>query len=373
MYRPDMPDDVVARAVEHDDVTPTFLNQAVAVLDRAFGGWPQVSLRDDVSAVDHLTWKASGPIAGFPAFLATEVDGQLAGCRTVLVRRVLVRGEPKLFVHFVDAAVDPAFQGRGANRATQELMYGTYQSRFDLSIDDSNNPHMIRGRRRLGGGTEAFGNAVRPMVLPLDASRVARAESGRLPALVATLRLRAASRLAQLRARGHRGHATACAIREIDSFDQRFDQFCARAVSGFEFVPERTRAFLNWRYADRRSGSFTTLVAERETEVLGYVVFVERAETTHLADILVAEDEPSVAGALLDEVVQHAEIAGSAAVSGWLAERHPYRAAFQARGLVPLGGTSIVYRAVSMPAEELAFLERSDASIHFTYGDTDFI
>jgi hypothetical protein len=293
------------------------------------------------------------------------------------VRRVLVRGEPKLFVHFVDAAVDPAFQGRGANRATQQLMHDVYQPQFDLSIDDSNNPHMIRGRRRLGGGTQDFGNAVRPMVLPLDASRLVRADteggSGRLPAPLAALRLRAASRLARLSARQAPGPAAGCSIREVDTFDDRFDAFCADATAPFDFVPERTQAFLNWRYADPRSGEFRIRVAERGDALLGYVVFIERDDTTHVADLLVATGEPAMAGALLDEVVRHGRAAGTMAVSGWLAEHHPYRGAFRSRGFVPLGGTSIVYRPVAMPAEELAFLARSDAAMHFTYGDTDFI
>jgi hypothetical protein len=289
---------------------------------------------------------------------------------------VLVRGEPKLFVHFVDAAVDPAFQGRGANRATQQLMHDVYQPQFDLSVDDSNNPHMIRGRRRLGGGAEQFGNAVRPMVLPLDAARLVGTDhegaSGRLPAPIAALRLRALSRLARFSAREHRGPPD-CSLRPIETFDDRFDAFCASATAPFDFVPERTQGFLNWRYADPRAGEFTIRIAERGGELLGYVVFIDRDDTTHIADVLVAPGEPATLGALLDEVTRHARAAGSMAVSGWLAEHHPYRAAFRSRGFVPLGGTSIVYRPVAMPAEELAFLERSDAAMHFTYGDTDFI
>jgi len=145
-----MPHDAIARPVDRSEVTPEFLERAAALLDRAFGGWPRVRLREGVSPVDHLAWKSDGPISGFPAFLVSEVDGQLAGCRTTLARHVLVRGERKLYLHFVDAGVDPAFQGRGANRATQELMYTKLHPLYDLSIDDSTNPHMIDGRTRTG-------------------------------------------------------------------------------------------------------------------------------------------------------------------------------------------------------------------------------
>ena len=58
----------------------------------------------------------------------------------------------------------------------------------------------------------------------------------------------------------------------------------------------------------------------------------------------------------------------------WLPQRHPYRRALRAAGLVALGRrTSLVYRTVSMSAEELSFLGDRGTSMHLTEGDTDFI
>ena len=93
----------------------------------------------------------------------------------------------------------------------------------------------------------------------------------------------------------------------------------------------------------------------------------------HIVDLLAAPDASDVAAPLIDEVVAEARAADAPSVSCWLPEHHPYRGALAAAGFFSLGETSVVYRAVSMPAEELAFLERSDAAMHFTYGDTDFV
>ena len=367
-----MPNNVTARTIDRDEVTREFLEQAAALLDRAFGGWPRVELPKGVSPVDHLAWKSNGPLLGFPAFLVSEVDGQLAGCRTTLARRILVRGEPKLYLHFVDAGVDPAFQGRGANRATQELMYGKLHPLFDLSIDDSTNPHMIHGRTRLGDPHQ-FANEIRPAVLPLIPSHLARTEAGRLPAPLAALRLRLASTFARLRNRQHQGGTSDFTIRTVSDFDERFDAFCTEASGPFDFICERNAAFLNWRYADPRGGAFTIHIAERNGALLGYLVSTVTVEATHVADILVAPNEVAVAGELIDHVISQARASDSPSVSCWMPERHPYRGVLGAAGFFSLGDTAVLYRPVSMPAEQLAFLERPDASMHFTYGDTDFI
>jgi len=367
-----MPYDVIARPLDRSEVTRDFLERAVTLLNRAFGAWPRIVLPEGVSAVDHLDWKANGPLPGFPAFLIAEVDGQLAGSRTTLARRVLVRSEPKLFLHFVDAGVDPAFQGRGANRATQQLMHDVLQPQFDLSIDDSTNPHMVHGRTRLGDPRE-FGNEVRPAVLPLDAWRLARSEGGRLPVPLAALRLRLVSTFARITAGGERGGAKDFALRTVSEFDSRFDAFCAEASTPFDFICERDAAFLNWRYADPRAGAFTIRVAERAGRLVGYVVTKVDGETTHVVDLLITPGEMQVASALIRDAVDHARAAGSASVSCWTPDHHPYRNALQALGFFSLGDTAVLYRPVSMPAAQLAFLEERDASMHFTFGDTDFV
>ena len=366
-----MADAVTTRIVQRSEVTRSFLEDAVGVLDRAFDGWPPIDLA--VPAVDHLAWKINGPLPGFPAALTTEVDGQLAGYRTVLARRVLVRGEPKLFLHFVDGAVDPAMQGRGANRATQQLMHDHFHPQFDLSIDDSTHASMIRGRTRLGNPHE-FGNPVRPAVLPLDARRFARSQAGRLPWPLAALRISVASLTARADARRRRRAHPDYSLRTVEKFDARFDDFCAAASAPFDFIPERTEAFLNWRYADPRAGRFAIRVAERDTRLLGYAVTTVANGVTHVADILATRAEPTVANALVQDAVRGARAAGSAAVSCWLPQRHPYRPALRAAGFVSLGGpASLVYRAVSIPEEQLAFLGARDAPWHFSHGDTDFL
>lgn len=367
-----MADDLTTRSVGREEVTAEFVGRVTGLLDRAFDGWPDLGL--SVSATEHLVWKMNGVLPDLPAAIIAELDGRLASYRTLLGRRVLVKGEPRLFLHFVDAAVEPELQGRGVNRAMEELMYEEFHSQFDLSIDDSSNGTIVKSRTRFGA-IHDFGNPVRPYVLPLDASRYLRGRSlGRVPVAVAALVLRIASTTRRLLARRARSHGAGCSMRTIDVFDARFDAFCAEAMATFDFVPERTAAFLNWRYADARGGEFMVRAAERDGRLLGYVVTRTGAGLTRVADILVAPEETSVAAALMEDAVRVGRDAGSTAVTCWLPERHPYRGTLRAAGFVVLGRTTpLVYRAAAMGEEALAFLQESDASMHLTEGDTDFI
>lgn len=139
-----MADGLVTRSMGHDEVTPELLERVAGLLERAFDGWPDLGL--SVSATEHLRWKMNGVLPGLPAGIIAELDGRLAGYRTLLGRRLLVKQEPKLFLHFVDAGVDPDLQGRGVNRAMQQMMDDDFHGEFDLSIDDSSNRTIVRGK-----------------------------------------------------------------------------------------------------------------------------------------------------------------------------------------------------------------------------------
>lgn len=310
-----MANDVTTRVIDRDEATAEFVEDIAALLNRAFDVWPGFEL--SVSSEDHLDWKINGVLPGFPAAIIAELDGRTAGCQVVLVKRVLVKREPKLFVHFADTAVEPDLQGRGVYRAIQ-LTQVQFHPRYDLAIDDSSNETIVRGRSRIGT-THAFGNPVRPYVRPLRAQRFLRARSSKRMLVAAmALLLNVASTVTRLLARPRRGRKAGCSIRTVDQFDARFDEFCAEAVAPFDFVPERTAAFLNWRYADPRAGDFTIRVAERDGRLLGYVVTRTDAEITKVADILVAPGETSVAGALIADAVRSARELGSAAIRCWL-------------------------------------------------------
>lgn len=147
-----------------------------------------------------------------------------------------------------------------------------FHPKFDLSIDDSSNGTIMRGRTQLGS-IRAFGNQVWPYVLPPGAQRFLQGRSPkRMPMTEAALSLRMASTATRLVAQLSRQPGAECSTRTIEGVDARFDQFYREVSAPFKFIAERTAAFLDWRYAAPRAGNFTIRVAERDGRLLGYAV-----------------------------------------------------------------------------------------------------
>lgn len=368
-----MTEGLTIRAVERAEATPQFVAAAASLLDRAYDHWPAFDL--GVSREEHLAWKMAGPTPGFPAALAAEIGGRLVGYRTLLARQLLVQGKTRLFLHFVDAAVDPGMQGRGINGAMQQLMMDQFHPLFDLSVDDSGNATILRGRILLGA-VSRFGNAIRPYLRPLDGARLFsdRRRTRRIPSALGGGLLNLASGGVRLASSLDRRSSHDYSLRTIEEFDSRFDEFCRMATMPYDFVAVRDSEFLNWRYADRRAGNFVIRVAERDGEILGYAVTKPSGLMTKLADVLVAPTEIPVAAALVEDSVRLAREAESAGVTCWLPQQHTYRGALRRSGFVAFRRTTrLMYRAVSMHKEELSFLRSGKTPMHYTMGDTDLV
>lgn len=100
-------------------------------------------------------------------------------------------------------------------------------------------------------------------------------------------------------------------FRRVEAFDARVDALWQRVRSAYPVAIERTRAYLNWRYATNPEARYDLLQAERGEEVLGLIV--ARAcpappERVGLILDCLAIDDPEV----LPGLVSHALLALSA-------------------------------------------------------------
>jgi hypothetical protein len=375
------PGSIRFRAVDRLGVTDADVARMLELLALSFDRWPLVD--PGVPPADYLRWKMSSPAAIFAAVLG-ERDGELITTDTCIGHRVLLRGRAGLRVQFVDHTVRPDARGHGVSSASLTYRQRTLGHLYDLSISDAQSPAMIRRAQRWG--TRALGNRVRPLVLPLRTRVLARrwAAERDLPrwtALPLALALRA--RAGAVRAMRGRfpgklpGTAATGRLRTevVDRFDDRIDRFFAAAAEPWDFIVVRSREHLEWRYCDPRGGRFLVRVAEDdEGAILGYAVARARGDRGYLVDLLALPDRLDVVALLAAE--QQAELAdaGCAEVLCWLPERHPYRAVLHRAGFLDARNQPhVTYRPCGTTAEELAFLSRPDAPIHFTLGDTDLV
>ncbi len=92
-------------------------------------------------------------------------------------------------------------------------------------------------------------------------------------------------------------------ITRFDSFDYRFDEFWDQISPQYNYIVERRRDYLNWRYCDPRAGDFVLHVAEEDDKVKGYCVLrINRYRKEYpvgfIVDLLALSERDDVVNAL---------------------------------------------------------------------------
>jgi hypothetical protein len=76
-------------------------------------------------------------------------------------------------------------------------------------------------------------------------------------------------------------------INEIEEFDPRINIFWEEIKDYYSFIVERTMDYLNWRYNDKKAGSYIVIQAEEEERVIGYSVLrVNKIRKNYLSGYL---------------------------------------------------------------------------------------
>ena len=350
--------------------------QMVDLLFRAFHRWPAFEL--SVPPLEHLRWKArSDPMTPRHQWV-TEVDGRIVAMIVRIVRRVRVRGRDYVLRDGVDAAVDPRYQAEGIYGAMLDHARGSPQaSEFDLAWAYSTNPRTRRRSR--DRDRRELSNPIQVLEKPYSARAIVvrRREKygGRLPALLAVLRIKLGTAINRLEHRPYwRRAKRAWSIATLERFDERIDECFAQAAKPFDFLAVRSRDYMNWRYCDPAAGPFTVRAAEQEGRILGYLVFKVSEGGGYIVDLLALPGRIDVVRSLVEDVLDLFRQAAVELVTCWMIARHPYNGILRRYGFVDSGrDVGFRYRLVSLDESEVEFLGDPGARIHLMHGDSDWV
>jgi len=127
------------------------------------------------------------------------------------------------------------------------------------------------------------------------------------------------------------------AIREITSFDSRFDELWLRTAAAHGAVSCRSAAFLRWRYSryPLRKYSTVALVNSTEDVVLGYCVLYTCGQgEMAIADFWADPEFPQSADGLMAGVIQWCRRRHAASLTVTFRDSEPMREVVQAFGFV---------------------------------------
>ena len=336
------------------------------LLTAGFGRWPGVDI--DVPAIDHLRWKLLSRGAQNWHQLIT-IDGRIAGGRSHLRQRIKVGDRVLRSVQPVDNAVHPAYRKLGVmdylRRVEHAQLAETVDVRFNVR---SASAAISRLREKYAGETVQLANRTEvltnyPGVLADGSSWAIRLARG-LPLFLRRLGYALLDR---------QSNDVSYAIQAAARFDERVDALWQEAAAEFAFIVERTKDYLNCRFADPRAGAFTIRLAEEDGRLLGYSVLRVSGGRGYVADLLTLPHRPDVVRSLLRDGPAYFRDTGVEAVDCWTQAHHPYRATLRRLGFLHRRWTIALACLLFSSPDGLDFARSRRAPIHVMAGDTDLI
>jgi GNAT superfamily N-acetyltransferase len=98
-------------------------------------------------------------------------------------------------------------------------------------------------------------------------------------------------------------------IRTIESFDNRVDDLWKKASMGYTVVVARNKRYLNWRYFGKPNAPYKVLLAEKNGELLGYIVLLARKEDElrfgYIVDVFAPGYEKTVLQSLILQGIEY--------------------------------------------------------------------
>lgn len=227
-----------------------------ALLRRSFPDNPKGDL-------DVLLWQYWQSPFGPPVVWLWEDRGEVVGHYTVIRYAGRLDGRPATLGVGVDAAVDPAYQGRRLFGPMAARLYADSADQGIAAVLCYPNDSSVRGIGRVGWRELGL---LRTHLLPLEPAWFARRLHLPGPVVGAVLPL--------LRRRAPAG----IQVQEDAAPDPRADGLWRQREATVGSGVVRDLAWLTWRYVQRPGGGYRYFAAQREGVLVGVAVTTERAQ-----------------------------------------------------------------------------------------------
>lgn len=115
--------------------------------------------------------------------------------------------------------------------------------------------------------------------------------------------------------------------KQISSFDHCIDEFWLKASILKSLMVVKDMKYLNWRYVNKPGHDYKIFIAERQEEILGYIVLkLRRDDLIHgfIVDLLALPNGDTFAQALIIRAIKYFREEGAIIVSCWMLESTPY-------------------------------------------------
>lgn len=350
--------------------------EVIKLLQNVFDGWPHLDM--SYTSLDHWRWKYQDNPSGIILITLAVLDSEVIGCIHGIPRKIKIMDQVLPCNTGVDMAVRKDFRGRGISSEMDSLITSLEREsgvRFVYWI--TGNPIVImRDSRHYFSFPHKVVNLVRIMnidkqlqVMPVENARLIKL-SFHVSKLVNDVRI--------VLRRREPINRRIC-ISEIESFDKRIDDFCDEISAHYNYIVERRRGYLNWRYCDPRAGDFVVKQAEEDDEIIGYSAlrinrYREDYPIGFVVDLLTLPDRLDAADALAADAVRYFDRNDINIVNCQMVKGHPYEKVLKSHGFLDSRIKIYIGCKTLISDDMLSQLKKSPARmIYISWGDHDVL
>ena len=346
----------------------------VELLNTVFKGWHS---QLKCSSMDFWRWKyIKNPYTKNFTVLTID-DERVVGCFHGLTQRIKIGEKIYLSSSGTDLAVEEAYRNKGLYKKMRALQRELEKNNVFFHYGVSNNIVLAKINLRENHGFLPYPPYVYMKIKDIN------------------LHIKKTRKLSFQKKLGYKGlnlfnkltnmnrtiGVSEIDVRQITSFGENADRFWGKIAGDYNFIVERSRQYLNWRYCDPQCDEYNVLEATENGEMLGYAVLriVETDEdylTGFIVDLLTLSDREDAVTALTGEAVRFFEEKNINIVQWQITKDHPNTRIASRYGFL----NSRIVNPLDYPRETThieANEERLQQSppnkIHFIYGDSDWV
>jgi GNAT superfamily N-acetyltransferase len=353
--------------------------QIIELLSTVFGQWPSYDIGS--SAIAHWKWKyLENPI--HPGYVSLcEHENQIVGCLHSIPMNIKIGTSIYKSATGTDLAVHPDYRRRGIYGkmwkalATREKKTGI---KFHFGV--SGNPIIIK--------TNLEKNY---FYLPYDAFkfiliRDAEKHLENSGEVSSQQRVRVYGYVALKQINKLRNILTGPVfskrkVSELNEFPENINDFWDHVKGNYNFIVERRREFLNWRYCSKYASSYKILHTESGNRTDGFIVLnIDKINSGYpvgyIVDLVTRWNDFDSAHSLVEDAIQYFDSMNVNMIQWQLLDKHPYVRLAQSYGF--LNSRTMSY--FSYPTEfsnfgpdEVKLQSSKPKEIMFSFGDYDQI
>lgn len=351
--------------------------QLVQLLELVFSGWPRFDL--NCTPLDHWKWKYQENPINEKIIVVAEKNGRVIGCSHGTSEKLKINDNSISAAQGTDLAVHPDFRGKGLSKKIIEYK-NVLHSKLNVNIFYGLTANLIMKKSSLSMGRINFPYRITDLVIINDINLFLKSKQLKNSSLYkyGYILANIYNNIKNL-FKFQKEIDNAFDISIINDFDDRINVFWDGIKDHYDFIIERNKKYLNWRYCDPRGGNYVIKIAEDNDVILGYSVvrinrYFEDCQEGYIVDVLALPNRLDVANALILDATHFLNNQNVSIIRSWVVENHPYKELFHQNGYLNSRFKPTMHiQSVGMTPELGNIFQIRKSRSFLQYGDSDWI